>query len=76
MLFVDLDVVDVEGDSALHCAVSNNAINAVESLMSHGAQPNIKNNRQMAPLHIAAKANKKHIMKVTTFYLQTSLQII
>ena len=50
----ELNVVDELGESLLHYAVRKNNYKIVRWLLSCGLDPNVKNNYQSTPLHIAA----------------------
>jgi ankyrin repeat protein len=41
-------------ETALHCAAQHGHVDAVQVLLQHGADPNIKNCREETPLDLAA----------------------
>ncbi|USE33832.1 ankyrin repeat domain-containing protein [Endozoicomonas sp. SCSIO W0465] len=51
---IDIDVLDSEGNTALHHAVSNHNLETVKTLLKFNADPNIRNNCGFTPLHLAA----------------------
>lgn len=51
----NLDTPDADGNTALHLAVSNNLLDITRLLLCLGADPNILNNNNENPRHLAAK---------------------
>ncbi|TPX32281.1 hypothetical protein SmJEL517_g04572 [Synchytrium microbalum] len=60
----DLDDVDVDRVTALHCAIMNKAIQTFEALLELGANVNIADNAGNTPLHEAAKENAANMISL------------
>lgn len=56
-LFENIDVMDVEGNTALHIAVSRNSLECTRLLLESGADPNAQNNQGNTALHLAVSTN-------------------
>ncbi|ELW72950.1 Transient receptor potential cation channel subfamily A member 1 [Tupaia chinensis] len=58
-----LNEMDDYGNTPLHWAAEKNQVESVKFLLSRGANPNLRNNNMMAPLHIAVQATHNEVMK-------------
>ena len=58
----DFNVIDNHGDTLLHEAVRKNDVEFVEWLISQGANPNIKNNKDKTPLLISIEAQSNELI--------------
>lgn len=63
----DLDVQDRDGLSALHLAVMNRDMDAIELLVSSGANCFLKDNAGMTPAHLAAELG---YLKALNYFIQ------
>ncbi|GMT05241.1 hypothetical protein PENTCL1PPCAC_27415, partial [Pristionchus entomophagus] len=61
---VDLNVQDMDGNTALHCACANGQIALVSRLLEVGADPSIDNEDDMTPLHVAAKNSLDRFIQI------------
>lgn len=68
-LLQDLNVQDNEGNTALHYAVENNAVDALSCLLKAGANMSILNGDQNGPIHLAVQLNCIKILQVFSNYL-------
>lgn len=59
-----LNIMDSSGNTPLHWAAEKNQVESVKFLLSQGANPNLRNNNMMAPLHIAVQASYNEMTKV------------
>lgn len=75
LILSDLDTVDNEGDTALHCAVRNNHVDIIESLLDAGATSSITNLRHMAPLHIACDLGNLDALEVSKIVIVIYLMV-
>ena len=51
----DINAADATGNTALHIAVSKKNLEATRLLLCLGADPNIRNNHDDTPRHLAAR---------------------
>ena len=65
-----IDAVDAEGRTPLHMAATEGHADSIALLLSHGANPNIDDNRGLKPLHNAATRNHA---KVVAFLLEAGV---
>lgn len=65
LYIVDPNVQDCTGNTALHHAVENNALEALACLLSRGANSSILNNEMFGPIHMATQLNKIGILEVS-----------
>lgn len=56
--------MDNYGNTPMHWAAENNQVESVKFLLIHGANPNLRNNNMMAPLHIAVQGMHNEMAKV------------
>ena len=61
----DLNIQDNEGNTPLHYAVENNAVDTLSCLLKAGANTSILNNDQNGPIHLAVQLNRIEILEVT-----------
>ena len=64
---VDVNSANINGQTALHYAVSSQNLSIVELLLHYGANPNVQDNHEVGfntPLHIAADLNLIDIMEL------------
>ena len=66
---LDINLRDQSGYTALHEAVEADNQVSVNFLLKHGADPTVQNDRQMAPIHLAADADKAIALEVHCFLL-------
>lgn len=59
----DMNVQDSLGNTALHYAVENNALQALACLLGRGANSSIINNEQFGPIHLATQLNRIEILE-------------
>lgn len=62
----DPNAVDVNGDTALHYAVMLNRYDLVETLMKRGADPTIRNLKELSPVDITPEDDMKEILDPAT----------
>ncbi|KAI6660291.1 Transient receptor potential cation channel subfamily A member 1 [Oopsacas minuta] len=55
---IDINITDNDGDTALHWAVTHSHLENIELLISRGANENICNQSEEAPIHLAIKSGK------------------
>ncbi|XP_006139856.1 transient receptor potential cation channel subfamily A member 1 [Tupaia chinensis] len=70
-----LNEMDDYGNTPLHWAAEKNQVESVKFLLSRGANPNLRNNNMMAPLHIAVQATHNEVMKVLTEHSSTNINL-
>lgn len=63
--FLVLNVMDNYGNTPLHWAAVKNQAGSVKFLLSKGANPNLRNNSMMAPLHLAVQNGHNEVVKVS-----------
>ena len=68
-LFSEIDKRDSYGKTALHCSVSAGQVDTVKYLLYNHADPNIKDHREEAPLHVAVRTGNVEVVEV---YFQSS----
>ena len=64
-----VDALDTDGDTALHKAVKG-SLPAMHHLLKSGANPNLKNKRNVSPFELAQKMKRiltrcKYLRKIT-----------
>lgn len=60
----DPNLQTADGNCALHFAAEHGHINALTTLLAHGANPNILNLRDESPLDLAAQFGRIHIVQI------------
>ncbi|XP_028924250.1 transient receptor potential cation channel subfamily A member 1 [Ornithorhynchus anatinus] len=60
----ELNVTDASGNTPLHWATRQNQVQSVQLLLGRGANPNLRNDNCMAPLHLAVQACHNDVVKV------------
>ncbi len=60
----ELNVRDEEGNTPLHWAVQKDQPGSCSVLLTMGADPNILNNSQLSPLHMAVSLGKNVVLEV------------
>lgn len=60
----ELNARDEEGNTPLHWAVQKDQPGSCSVLLTLGADPNILNNCQQAPLHMAVSLGKNFVVEV------------
>ena len=61
----NINAQDKDGNTALHLAISKGYLKIVSSLISHNADPNIKETKRgESSFHVAAKLGNKDILKL------------
>lgn len=63
-----VEETDQSGNTILHFAVLEKKINFVEILLYHGADPNIENEKEETPLHLAARLDLEEIFELLLKY--------
>ena len=58
-----MNMMDHNGDTALHFAVMNNSIKCLSILIEAGADSSILNNDMNAPVHMAVILNQTNVLK-------------
>jgi hypothetical protein len=56
----EVDALDTEGDTPLHKAVKGDHLPAMHHLLKNGANPHLKNKRNISPLELAQKMKKDY----------------
>uniref|UniRef100_A0A4W3GKR7 Transient receptor potential cation channel, subfamily A, member 1a n=1 Tax=Callorhinchus milii TaxID=7868 RepID=A0A4W3GKR7_CALMI len=62
--FSVLNVIDSNGNTALHWATEKNQVKCVQGLLDRGANPNILNNALLSPLHVAVNLHHSAVLEV------------
>ncbi|XP_049998080.1 transient receptor potential cation channel subfamily A member 1 [Alexandromys fortis] len=70
-----LNIMDSCGNTPLHWAAEKNQVESVKFLLSHGANPNLRNSTMMAPLHIAVQSTYNEMIKVLTEHSTTNINL-
>ncbi|XP_036088690.1 transient receptor potential cation channel subfamily A member 1 isoform X2 [Rousettus aegyptiacus] len=70
-----LNVMDNYGNTPLHWAAVKNQAGSVKFLLSKGANPNLRNNSMMAPLHLAVQNGHNEVVKVLTEHRSTDTNL-
>jgi ankyrin repeat protein len=66
--------VDKNGQTPLYYAIRMGKIDAVEFLISNGADVNHEDAKQQTPMHIAKRSNKQQIMNLLTLHGAKALE--
>ena len=66
-VYADINAQDHNGDTALHFAVMNNAVDCLSYLIESGANSSILNNEMNGPIHVAIIMNQVDILKVRIY---------
>ncbi|XP_074058153.1 transient receptor potential cation channel subfamily A member 1 [Macrotis lagotis] len=74
--FEEVNILDILGNTPLHWATEKNQIENVKFLLSRGADPNIRNNNLMAPLHLAIQYFYNEIVKILIEHNGTDVNLI
>ena len=69
----DIDKRDSYGKTPLHCAVSAGQIATVKYLLHCHGNPNLKDHREEAPLHVAVRTGNVDIVEVRQLLGMTSV---
>lgn len=64
----DVDVVDLDGNTALYYAAFHGNNSLVEFLLRHGANPNILC-KEDTPMHMAVRSQKNDVNSILIFRL-------
>ncbi|KAL4717669.1 hypothetical protein ACJJTC_000818 [Scirpophaga incertulas] len=64
----DLNCRDNSGNTPLHVAVENEALDAIEFLLQQHAQTDVLNEKTQAPIHLATELNKVSVLLVFAKY--------
>ncbi|XP_021080916.1 transient receptor potential cation channel subfamily A member 1 [Mesocricetus auratus] len=70
-----LNIMDSSGNTPLHWAAEKNQVESVKFLLSQGANPNLRNNNMMAPLHIAVQSSYNEMTKVLVEHNTTNINL-
>ncbi|XP_058131631.1 transient receptor potential cation channel subfamily A member 1 [Dasypus novemcinctus] len=70
-----LNAMDSYGNTPLHWATEKNQVESVKFLLSKGANPNLRNDNMMGPLHIAVQHMYHEVMKVLAEHSSTNLNL-
>uniref|UniRef100_H0VJD1 Transient receptor potential cation channel subfamily A member 1 n=1 Tax=Cavia porcellus TaxID=10141 RepID=H0VJD1_CAVPO len=70
-----LNLMDNYGNTPMHWAAENNQVESVKFLLIHGANPNLRNNNMMAPLHIAVQGMHNEMAKVLIEHSSTNINL-
>ncbi|XP_051021869.1 transient receptor potential cation channel subfamily A member 1 isoform X2 [Acomys russatus] len=70
-----LNIMDDYGNTPLHWAAEKNQVESVKFLLSEGANPNLRNNNMMAPLHIAVQGMYNELTKVLIEHDTTDINL-
>lgn len=70
-----LNVMDNNGNTPLHWAAGKNQVESVKFLLSKGANPNLRNNAMMAPLHLAVQGMHNDVLKVLIEHSSTNINL-
>ena len=62
-LFTDINVIDKDGDTALHAAVEEDQVDIINILAKNNANPAILNHSSIAPIHYACEHGKIEVLK-------------
>ncbi|XP_069777339.1 transient receptor potential cation channel subfamily A member 1-like [Narcine bancroftii] len=73
--FEVLNVIDCNGNTPLHWAAEKNEAQVVQVLLDKGANPNILNNTQFTPLHLAVALNHNAVVKALALHRSTDLNL-
>ncbi|XP_028831479.1 transient receptor potential cation channel subfamily A member 1a [Denticeps clupeoides] len=71
----ELNVVDEDGNTALHWAVQKKQLESCSSLMSLKANPNILNNSLQSPLHLAVSLGCNALVEELVSHSQTDVNL-
>ncbi|KAM9198587.1 transient receptor potential cation channel subfamily A member 1 [Dugong dugon] len=70
-----LNLMDNYGNTPLHWATEKNQVESVKFLLRRGANPNLRNNSMMAPLHVAVQCCHDEVVKVLTEHRSTNINL-
>ncbi|XP_007945544.1 transient receptor potential cation channel subfamily A member 1 [Orycteropus afer afer] len=70
-----LNAMDNYGNTPLHWAAENNQVTSVTFLLIRGANPNLRNNNMMAPLHIAVQCWHNEVLKALLEHRSTDINL-
>ncbi|XP_004602631.2 transient receptor potential cation channel subfamily A member 1 [Sorex araneus] len=70
-----VNMMDNYGNTPLHWAAGKNQVESVKFLLSKGANPNLRNNNMMAPLHLAVQGLHNEVVKVLTEHSGTNVNL-
>ncbi|ROL44610.1 Transient receptor potential cation channel subfamily A member 1 [Anabarilius grahami] len=71
----ELNAMDEEGNTPLHWAVQKDQPGSCSVLLTLGADPNILNNSQQAPLHMAVSLGKTFVVEQLVSHKQTDVNL-
>lgn len=63
--YLDLDAIDLNGDTPLHIAAARGHLEALDRLLKFGADGDLKNKSLLAPIHVATVNNRPDVIQVT-----------
>ncbi|KAJ8010896.1 hypothetical protein DPEC_G00079920 [Dallia pectoralis] len=69
---MELNVCDTEGCVPLHWAVGRNQVDSCKLLLELGADPNILNQAEMSPLHLAVNHRHNHLVDLLLSHYKTN----
>ncbi|TRY99671.1 hypothetical protein DNTS_027992 [Danionella cerebrum] len=72
---LELNVKDEEGNTPLHWAVQKDQPGSCSLLLSLGADPNVLNNSQQAPIHLAVSLGKHFVLEQLVTHKQTDVNL-
>ncbi|XP_006860133.1 PREDICTED: transient receptor potential cation channel subfamily A member 1 [Chrysochloris asiatica] len=70
-----LNVKDNYGNTPLYWAAEKNQVKSIQFLLIRGANPNLRNNNMMAPLHAAVQCCHNEVMKVLIEHRSTNINL-
>ncbi|XP_073705503.1 transient receptor potential cation channel subfamily A member 1a [Garra rufa] len=71
----ELNASDEEGNTPLHWAVQKDQPGSCSVLLTLGADPNILNNNQQSPLHMAVSLSKNFVLEQLVSHKQTDVNL-
>ncbi|XP_067037370.1 transient receptor potential cation channel subfamily A member 1-like isoform X2 [Acropora muricata] len=71
----EIDKRDSYGKTALHCSVSAGQVDTVKYLLYNHADPNIKDHREEAPLHVAVRTGNVEVVEALLNHTATNVNI-
>lgn len=63
-LFLDINALTEDGETALHLAVKSGSCEIIEVLLAHGASGEVKDSKSFTPVHLAVQLGKHGALKV------------